>query len=201
MMRSGGFCASIVRICTGEVWVRSTRREPSGPRRQIERVVLLARRVLGRDVERGEIVEILLDMRPLGDDEPHLAEDRDDLVDRLADRVDAAGLDAPGRPGDTGKVTSARSPVEPVRQRGAAQPVAGLGQRRRDPVAERVQPRAGVAALVGRQLAEAAHRRGDRAVAAEQPDADLFERVGRVRGRDLGEVGFCLRSRVVDLGV
>ncbi len=30
MMRSGGCCASIVRICTGEVWVRSTSREPSG---------------------------------------------------------------------------------------------------------------------------------------------------------------------------
>ena len=28
--RIGGFCASIVRICTGEVCVRSTMREPSG---------------------------------------------------------------------------------------------------------------------------------------------------------------------------
>ena len=70
--------------------MRSTRRMPSARSRQIERVVLLPRRMLGRDVERGEIVEILLDMRPLGDGEPHLAKDRDDLVDGLADRVDAA---------------------------------------------------------------------------------------------------------------
>jgi len=28
--RMGGFCASMVRICTGEVWVRSSSREPSG---------------------------------------------------------------------------------------------------------------------------------------------------------------------------
>ena len=91
MMRIGGFCASIVRICTGEVWVRSTSRVPSGRSRQVEGVVLLAGRVLGRDVEGGEVVEIVLDMRPFGDRKAHLAKDRDDLVDRLADRVDAAG--------------------------------------------------------------------------------------------------------------
>ncbi len=28
--RIGGFCASMVRTCTGEVWVRSSSREPSG---------------------------------------------------------------------------------------------------------------------------------------------------------------------------
>ena len=27
-MRIGGFCASMVRICTGEVWVRSSLRSP-----------------------------------------------------------------------------------------------------------------------------------------------------------------------------
>ena len=69
---------------------------------QIEGVVLLARRVLGRDVERGEIVEILLDMRPLGDDKPHLAKDRDDLVDGLADRMDAALLGERHRQRDVG---------------------------------------------------------------------------------------------------
>ena len=49
MMRIGGFCASIVRICTGEVWVRSTSREPSARSRQVEGVVLLA----GRDARAG----------------------------------------------------------------------------------------------------------------------------------------------------
>ena len=61
-----------------------------GARRQIEGIVLLPRRMLGRNVERGEIVEILFDMRAFGDGEAHLAEDRDQLVDGLADRMDAA---------------------------------------------------------------------------------------------------------------
>ena len=30
MTRIGGFCASMVRTCTGEVCVRSSSREPSG---------------------------------------------------------------------------------------------------------------------------------------------------------------------------
>jgi hypothetical protein len=57
-----------------------------------------------RDVEGGEVVEIVLDIRPLGDREAHLAEDRRQLVDRLADR-----MDAPGRLGRAGSVTSIRS--------------------------------------------------------------------------------------------
>ena len=57
--------------------------------RQVEGVHLLPRRMLGRDVERAEVGPVVLDVRPLRDGEAHLAEDRDDLVDRLADRVDA----------------------------------------------------------------------------------------------------------------
>ena len=63
----------MVRICTGEVWVRSTMREPSGFCVEIESVVLLPRRMLGRDVERGEIVEVVLDVRALGDREAEIA--------------------------------------------------------------------------------------------------------------------------------
>ena len=80
----------MVRTCTGEVWVRSTSGAPSGLLRQIEGVVHLARRMVRRDVEGGEIVEVVLDVRPFGDGEAHLAEDGDDLVDGLADRMDAA---------------------------------------------------------------------------------------------------------------
>ena len=80
----------MVRTCTGEVWVRSSMREPSACRRQEERVVHLPRRMFRRDVERGEIVEVVLDVRAFGHGEAHLAEDRDHLVDGLADRMDAA---------------------------------------------------------------------------------------------------------------
>ena len=58
--------------------------------RQIERVVILARRMFGRNVQRREVVEIGLDMGAFGDGETHLAEDCDHLVDGLADRVDTA---------------------------------------------------------------------------------------------------------------
>ena len=44
MTRIGGFCVSMVRICTGEVWVRRSMRSPSGPRVEEEGVVHLARR-------------------------------------------------------------------------------------------------------------------------------------------------------------
>ena len=51
-------------------WARAV-----GTRRQIEGVVVLPRRMLGRDVERGEIVEVGLDVGALGDREAHIGED------------------------------------------------------------------------------------------------------------------------------
>ena len=46
--------------------------------------------MLGRNVERGKIVEIILDVGTLGDRKSHLAEDGDDLIHGLADRMHAA---------------------------------------------------------------------------------------------------------------
>ena len=60
-----------------------------GPGREIERVVVLPRRVLGRNVERGEIVEVGLDVRTFGDRKAHIGEDLGDLVGHLADGMDA----------------------------------------------------------------------------------------------------------------
>ena len=66
---------------------------------EIERVVILPRRMLGRNVERGEIVEVGLDVGALGDRETHIGEDLGDLVGDLADRDGCgprrAGLRAP----------------------------------------------------------------------------------------------------------
>ena len=58
--------------------------------REEERVVHLARRMAGREVERGEIVVVGLDVGTFGDREAHIGEDRGDFVDDLADRMDAA---------------------------------------------------------------------------------------------------------------
>ena len=88
--RIGGFCAIMVRICTGEVCVRSSMREPSAFGAEIERVVHLARRMAFGEVELGEVEIVGLDVRPFGDREAHVGEDRRELVDHLADRMDAA---------------------------------------------------------------------------------------------------------------
>ena len=64
-----------------------------GARVEEEGVVHLARRMAEREVERGEIVVVGLDVRPFGDGEAEIGEDRRDLVDDLADRMDAAGLE------------------------------------------------------------------------------------------------------------
>ena len=117
MMRIGGFCFSIVRTCTGEVWVRSTCCEPSACLAQIERVVHLPRRMIGRDVQLGEIVVVELDVRAFGDGEAEIGEDRGDLVQHLADRMDRAAA-ASGR---GGSVTSMRLGGEPRVQRRVAE--------------------------------------------------------------------------------
>ena len=54
--------------------------------------MLLPGGVLGRDVELGEVEVVGLDVRPLGDGKAHVAEDLGDLVEHLADRMDAAVL-------------------------------------------------------------------------------------------------------------
>ena len=102
MTRIGGFCVSMVRICTGEVCVRKSIREPSGLRVEEERVVHLARRMADREIRGREVVVVGLDVRPFGDRKAHVGEDRGELVDHLADRMDAAGLSGAGahRQGD-----------------------------------------------------------------------------------------------------
>ena len=73
--------------------MRSSMRSPSALRLEEERVVHLARRMADGEIERGEIVVVGLDVRPFGDREAEVGEDRGDLVDDLADRMDAAGLE------------------------------------------------------------------------------------------------------------
>ena len=85
-----------MRICTGEVCVRSSMPLAVRLRVEEERVVHLARRMADREIERGEIVVVGLDVRPFGDREAEVGEDRGDLVDHLADRMDAAGLERRG---------------------------------------------------------------------------------------------------------
>ncbi len=139
----------------------------------------LAGRVLGRDVEGGEVVEVVLDVRPLGDGEAHLAEDGDDLVHRLADRVQLALGLRPRRQGDVDGLAR-----QPRVERGGVQHRLARLDGRGDPVLERVQRLPGLAPRLGVEPAEPLHLRRDPALLAERLDAHLFERLGAVRRLD-----------------
>ena len=151
------------------------------PLGKIERVVLLARRVLEGDVKRGEIVEILLDMRAFGDRETHFAKDRHDLVDRLADRMKPPCGGEGHREGRIGALTG-----EPLFERGPPEPRGGLAERRRDAVLGGVQRGAGAPALFRLERAQFAHRQGERPTPSEHPDTQLLQ---RFRGRCGGDLG------------
>jgi hypothetical protein len=87
-------------------------------RLEVESVLHLPRRMLGRDVERLEIVPVVLDVRAFGDREAHVGEDRDDLLGDLRDRVDPSLRPLAGGQGDIGTLAGeprleGRSPRAP----------------------------------------------------------------------------------------
>ena len=144
-----------------------------GPRVEEERVVHLPRRVADGEIEGGEIVVVGLDVRPLGDLEAHVGEDRGDLVDHLGDRVDAAGLERRG-PERQRDVDPLR--FEPGGEFGRLEHGAPRGDRLRDAVPEAVQRRPHHLPLLGRHRAEALEEVGDGAFLAERADALGLER-------------------------
>ena len=75
MMRTGGRCAFMVRICTGEVCVRSSVSAATW-----KRVLHVARGMIVGEVQRREVVVVRLDLGPLRHREAEPLEDLDDLV-------------------------------------------------------------------------------------------------------------------------
>ena len=138
-----------------------------------ERVVHLARRMAGREVELGEIVVVALDVRPFGDGEAHLGENGDDLVHHLADRMDAPGLDA-GQGNRQRDVE--RLALELGLKRRALEHRAPRRERFRDLILQRIDGRALRFTLVRRELAERGEQRGNRSLLAERSDARGLER-------------------------
>src|SRR5215475_1204254 len=55
-------------------------------------VVHLPCRMAIGEIEFGEVIVVGLDVGPLGDGEPHVGEDRGDLVHHLADRMDVTDI-------------------------------------------------------------------------------------------------------------
>ncbi len=162
-----------MRTCTGLVWVRRTFRSPLLVGLEKERVVHLARRMAGREVELGEIVVVALDVRPFGDGEAHLGENGGDLVHHLADRMDAPGLDA-GQ--GNGQRDVERLALELRLERRALEHRAPRRERFSDLILQRIDGRAVRLALVRRELAERREQRGDRSLLAERGDARRLER-------------------------
>ena len=143
---------------------------------EIERVDVLAGRMLGRDVERGEVVEVVLDVRALGNPETELAQNRRHFIERPRDRMAAAGRLPARRQRDVGPLGGKPGFQGRVLQGGLA-----FAQRAGQALLDRVQMLAGGAPLVSRQAGHRAEHAVELALAAERPDADGFKLV-RVRG-------------------
>ena len=131
----------------------------------------LAGRMFGRDVERGEIVEIVLDVGAFGDRKAHLAEDRDAFVGGLADRVQMAGRARAHRQGDVERLGG-----EPRLQCGIIEFRLARLERRGDRVLDLIQRLTGGAARLRFECAQTLHALGDRALAAKRGDAHRLQR-------------------------
>src|SRR5262245_6217280 len=125
------------------------------------------------DVELREVEIVGLDIGTFRHRETHVGEDRGELVDHLADRMNAAllGRRLAHRQRD---VDSLR--VEALIERGALERFAAFGERLRHLVLEAVDERALLAPLGRRHGAERLEQRRDRAVAPERSDAHGFKR-------------------------
>ena len=132
-----------------------------------------ARRMARREVELGEIIVVALDVRPFGDRKAHLGENGDDLVHHLADRMDAARLDAAQR---NRQRDVDRLALELRLEACAFEHRAPRRKRLRDLILERIDGRALGPALVRRELAEGGEQGGDRSLLAERGDPRRFER-------------------------
>ena len=91
-MRIGGLRLSIVRICTG----RRVRAHDVPAvllvRRQVnvERVLNVARGMVGGRVQRVEAMPLVLDLRPVLDGKSHAAKDGDGALEDLRERMQVA---------------------------------------------------------------------------------------------------------------
>ena len=139
---------------------------------QIEGVVVLTGRMVGRNVEGGEVVPVILDVRALGDAEAHIAQDGDDFLDDLADRVDAPRVLRSGRQGDV-EALLAQAGVERRPLHGRLAGVQGVC----DGILQGVEGLARFAPPVGVKRPQALHLIGDAALLTEGRHAHLFERV------------------------
>ena len=149
-------------------------------RLQIKRVVHLPGGVFGRNVERREVVKVVLDVRTFGDGETHVGENRNDLVDDLRHRVYAALRLGAGRQRDVNTLR-----FQLFRQGGVLKRVAARLDGRCDLVLERVERRAARPPVRSIDGTEPLHQGGDGTLSAEGTDPQGFEVFQTAGGLDI----------------
>ena len=143
---------------------------------EIERVMHRARRVIGGDVQRFEIMKIVFDFRAFGNREPGTAEDFFDTQSRPSHRMQGTGVRAATGQGDID---------------GTGRQLRGHGRclehglpcvdRRRQCVLGLVDTGPRLAADIGAQGAERFQLLGDQPLLTQQPHTDLIE-CDQIRG-------------------
>ena len=172
MMRTGGGCFSITRICTDEVCVR--RSNLDSPIRflfrfvlQVKRVLRIAGRMIGGSVQRVEAMIFVLDFRAIGDDKTNLAKAAHDVLGDLRERMEPAqARRRPGKVKSVGSLGRAALSSSSYRRATSAFSSSTLDwldqlSRRRD--------------FLPWERAELLHQRGEPAVGAQVIDARLFQ--------------------------
>ncbi|EGE58936.1 hypothetical protein RHECNPAF_253009 [Rhizobium etli CNPAF512] len=149
-----------------------------------EGVVHLAGRVAFGKIQRGEIVIIGLDIGTLGDREAHVGEDRGDLIDDLADRMDAAAL---GRRGAHRQADIDRFGLQPRIDRRHFQHRLAFGDGIRHGILQGVDRSPSSLALLRRHGAERLQEFRDRAFLAEGRHAHGFQGGLVIGGGDFRE--------------
>ncbi len=141
-----------------------------GRRVQVERVVHVHRGMVGREVEREEVVPLRLDLRAQRDRESDLAENVYDLIHHAGDGM--LGAD-PARSGRHGEIDPCLLLLLPLGLQG----LAPRGERRLEAHLELVDRRAVALALVERKRGHPLERGGELArLAAEHGDLLRLER-------------------------
>ena len=139
---------------------------------QIKRIVHLPRRMLGWNIERREIVKIVLDVGAFGDGKPHLAKYGDAFLHRLAHR-----MDTPHRPWPNGQRHIAGLTGQPGFQRHRLEVELARRDRRRHLIFDLVERLSGSFSGVAIEAAQAFHLFGHAALTAEHRHAHSFQRI------------------------
>ena len=159
-----------------------------------EGVVHLPRRMAGREVERGEVVEVVLDVGTFSDGEAHVGEDGGEFLEHLhhgmqrADRLEARRQGEVFAFGFEARIQRRRFEVGLAR-------IECCGEA----ILEAVEGGAGNLALLRAHAAELAHQKRDAALLAQFGNADGIERCFvRRRGDRLASVRLDLCNLLVD---